>query len=60
MIAQFSRSDFATQFYQTYYLQLMQEILAVMTGESPHETWGTNRPCVSGWVWVAHISMACF
>jgi hypothetical protein len=34
MVTQFSRSDCATQFYQTYYLQLMQEILAVMTGEA--------------------------
>ena len=30
----FERSDFATQFYQSYYLQLMQEIFAVMTGAS--------------------------
>ena len=28
----FEHSDFATQFYQAYYLQLMQEIFAVMTG----------------------------
>ncbi len=30
----FEGSDFATQFYQVYYLQLMQEIFAVMTGAS--------------------------
>ena len=29
---QFSSSDFATQFHQAYYLQLMQEVFAVMTG----------------------------
>ena len=38
----FEHSAFATQFYQAYYLQLMQEIFAVMTGmhcrmcPSPH------------------------
>ena len=28
----FEGSEFATQFYRAYYLQLMQEIFAVMTG----------------------------
>ena len=28
----FEHSAYATQFYQAYYLQLMQEIFAVMTG----------------------------
>ena len=32
LLRQFASSDFATQFHQTYYLQLMQEIFAVMTG----------------------------
>ena len=32
MVTQFSASEYATQFYCAYYLQLMQEILAVMTG----------------------------
>uniref|UniRef100_A0A7S0WF70 Importin N-terminal domain-containing protein n=1 Tax=Chlamydomonas leiostraca TaxID=1034604 RepID=A0A7S0WF70_9CHLO len=31
LLAQFSACDLATQFYQTYYLQLIQEIFAVMT-----------------------------
>eukprot|EP00884_Botryococcus_braunii_P004854 jgi/Botrbrau1/1436/Bobra.0063s0127.1 len=31
LLEMFSRSDVATQFYQTYYLQLMQEVFAVMT-----------------------------
>lgn len=31
LLQQFSQSQFATQFYQTYYLQLLQEIFAVMT-----------------------------
>ena len=28
----FETSDFATQFYQAYHLQLLQEVFAVMTG----------------------------
>ena len=28
----FERSEYATQFHQTYYLQLMREIFVVMTG----------------------------
>lgn len=32
LLLMFSRSEYATQFHQTYYLQLMQEIFAVMTG----------------------------
>jgi exportin-1 len=35
LLDMFSRSDVATHFYQTYYLQLMQEIFAVMTGAFP-------------------------
>ncbi|KAK9840628.1 hypothetical protein WJX81_005548 [Elliptochloris bilobata] len=31
LLTMFERSDFATQFHQTYYLQLVQEIFAVMT-----------------------------
>lgn len=31
MLGQFADSEYATQFHQTYYLQLMQEIFAVMT-----------------------------
>ena len=33
MLLMFGGSEVATQFHQTYYLQLMQEIFAVMTGE---------------------------
>ena len=29
----FETSDFATQFYQAYHLQLLQEVFAVMTGD---------------------------
>ena len=44
MVLQFSASEFATGFYQTYYLQLVQEILAVMTGG-----WhGSVDPCYCG------------
>jgi hypothetical protein len=32
-LTQFSDSELATQFFQTYYLHLMQETFAVMTGE---------------------------
>ncbi len=32
LLLMFSRSEYATQFHQTYYLQLVQEIFAVMTG----------------------------
>lgn len=32
MLQSFQHSDFATQFHKTYYLTLMQEIFAVMTG----------------------------
>ena len=35
LLTMFERSDFATQFHQTYYLQLVQEIFAVMTGALP-------------------------
>lgn len=31
LLAQFASSDYATQFHQTYYLHLLNEILAVMT-----------------------------
>ena len=33
MLQSFQHSDFATQFHKSYYLTLMQEIFAVMTGE---------------------------
>ena len=32
MLQSFQHSDFATQFHKTYYLNLMQETFAVMTG----------------------------
>ena len=32
LLVMFERSEFATQFHQTYYLQLMREIFVVMTG----------------------------
>jgi CRM1 C terminal len=32
----FEGSDFATQFYQAYHLQLLQEVFAVMTGEQTY------------------------
>lgn len=32
LLVQFAGSDYATQFHQTYYLHLLNEILAVMTG----------------------------
>ena len=35
MLQSFEHSDFATQFHKTYYLTLMQEIFAVMTGKYP-------------------------
>lgn len=31
MLKSFAGSEFATQFHQTYYLQLLREVLAVMT-----------------------------
>ncbi|GAX79005.1 hypothetical protein CEUSTIGMA_g6445.t1 [Chlamydomonas eustigma] len=31
LLGQFAQSDYATQFHQTYYIQLMQEIFAVLT-----------------------------
>ena len=33
MLTSFEKSDFVTQFHQTYYLQLIREIFAVMTGD---------------------------
>ena len=38
MLQSFQHSDFATQFHKTYYLTLMQEIFAVMTGMLAHLT----------------------
>ena len=38
MLQSFQHSDFATQFHKTYYLNLMQEIFAVMTGVHRHYT----------------------
>ena len=32
MLVMFERSEYATQFHQTYYLVLVREIFAVMTG----------------------------
>ena len=32
LLVMFERSEYATQFHQTYYLQLMREIFVVMTG----------------------------
>ena len=34
----FESSNVATQFYQTYYMQLINEIFAVMTGEPRPDT----------------------
>ena len=34
MLTSFEKNDFVTQFHQTYWLQLVREIFAVMTGES--------------------------
>jgi hypothetical protein len=34
MLQSFQHSDFATQFHKTYYLTLMREIFAVMTGNA--------------------------
>ncbi len=37
LLVMFESSNVATQFYQTYYMQLINEIFAVMTGEPrPH------------------------
>ena len=33
MLQSFQHSDFATQFHKTYYLNLLQETFAVMTGD---------------------------
>ncbi len=33
LLVMFESSNVATQFYQTYYMQLINEIFAVMTGE---------------------------
>ena len=35
MLQMFERSDFATQFHKTYFMTLVQEIFAVMTGGLP-------------------------
>lgn len=39
LLVMFESSNVATQFYQTYYMQLINEIFAVMTGDLP-----LNRP----------------
>ncbi len=44
LLQQFSMSQFATQFYQTYYLQLLQEIFAVLTGAPPYSPSRPPRP----------------
>ena len=47
MLQMFERSDFATQFHKTYFMTLVQEIFAVMTG-------ATSRvmavPCITTWL----------
>lgn len=45
MLQSFQHSDFATQFHKTYYLNLMQEIFAVMTGVRCHYTVSCFLPC---------------
>jgi hypothetical protein len=42
LLVMFEGSEFATQFHQTYYLQLMQEIFAVMTGASCMHAWPSS------------------
>ena len=41
MLQMFAQSDFATQFHKTYFLSLVQEIFAVMTGAQLHATRAT-------------------
>lgn len=36
MLVSFQNSQYVTQFYATYYTQIMQEVFAVMTGAGPH------------------------
>ena len=56
LLVMFESSNVATQFYQTYYMQLVNEIFAVMTGGL--------RACPACFVWcpsgvqVAHVSSA--
>ena len=38
LLVMFESSNVATQFYQTYYMQLINEIFAVMTGEPRPDT----------------------
>ena len=47
LLLHFQASEYATQFHQTYYLQLMQEVFAVMTGDfstQPHSL--SAFPCL--------------
>jgi len=43
MLQSFQHSDFATQFHKTYYLTLMREIFAVMTGNAHTSSRGATR-----------------
>lgn len=42
LLTQFSTSPYATQFCQSYYLQLLQEIFAVMTGVFVEGFWSLS------------------
>lgn len=43
MLAMFDKSEVATQFYQTYYMSLVQEIFAVLTGN--HQCFPQYQMC---------------
>ena len=45
MLQSFQHSDFATQFHKTYYLTLMREIFAVMTGKAHTSSKGAKKSC---------------
>lgn len=56
MLSSFEKNDFVTQFHQTYWLQLVREIFAVMTGmvvlfTSQRRTarimWRSSIPCIT-------------
>ena len=47
MLQMFERSDFATQFHKTYFMTLVQEIFAVMTGATSHVM---AVPCITTWL----------
>ena len=49
LLVQFGSSEFATQFHTTYYLHLLNEVLAVMTGEAPlQQHHSTTTTAVAG------------